>query len=643
MGKADTVGQKRVGAVLVLLAAAASAQTPAPASRPAPEWRHVGNSSIELGLAGLASGAIEQVWYSPDGTRLRIRTASGKLFETSDFDKWQPAGPEALTAAAPSSIRNLARFPETGVVAKTPLGQTSRAYAVGKFAYRSEDLGANWNNLSAFRGASILGDGLRDLAIAPRNEDDVVVAGAAGVFRSVDGGLSWSGLNQGLPNLPVVRIRGLPAGDRGARLELSDGSVVEWQPGERTAWRLDSNWDAETDRVLREAFSGRRGTRVTAVAQSGDFLYLGTVDGRINASADRGQTWPREASINEGGAVTSFWVNPQDPRVVLAVLDFRQHSLGIRPMHVLRTLDGGTIWDDLTSDLPDAGVYGVAADSSSGVIYVATDRGVYFTRNSLSTATMTPTPWTLLGGLPEARAVDVRLDGGGNQLWAALEGYGLYSTLAPHRIGDPRVVSSADFVARAAAPGALMSVLGARVESARAGNQTVPVLDANDNESQIQIPFGASGESLALSIDTAGTRRQLPLLPLGPAAPGIIVVTDGAPMVLDADNGVILDAMHPAHSRARIQILATGLGRVTPDWPDGTPAPLENPPQVAARVQAWLDRSPVEVTRAVLAPSLIATYLIEIEIPKIVNYGPAELYIEASGQASNRVRIYIEP
>jgi uncharacterized protein (TIGR03437 family) len=73
------------------------------------------------------------------------------------------------------------------------------------------------------------------------------------------------------------------------------------------------------------------------------------------------------------------------------------------------------------------------------------------------------------------------------------------------------------------------------------------------------------------------------------------------------------------------------------------PAPLENPPQVVAGVRAWLDRVPVEVMRAVLAPGYVGFYLVEIEIPKIVNYGPAELFLEAAGQSSNRVRVYIEP
>jgi uncharacterized protein (TIGR03437 family) len=228
-------------------------------------------------------------------------------------------------------------------------------------------------------------------------------------------------------------------------------------------------------------------------------------------------------------------------------------------------------------------------------------------------------------------------------LWVAVEGLGIYSTLAPHRLRDPRVVSSADLVARAAAPGALLSVLGARVDSAQTGSLAVPVLAASDTESQIQIPFNASGDSVALSFGSGSGARVLPSVPLMTASPGIFLNQDGSPVALDAETGLLLDAMNPAHSNSRIQILATGLGQVAPDWPAGLEAPMENSPKVVIPVKASLDRIPVDVTRAVLAPGLVGFYLVEIQVPKIVNYGPAELYIEAGGQASNRVRIYIEP
>ena len=128
-----------------------------------------------------------------------------------------------------------------------------------------------------------------------------------------------------------------------------------------------------------------------------------------------------------------------------------------------------------------------------------------------------------------------------------------------------------------------------------------------------------------------------------PASPAIFLDRDGAPMVLDADTGLMLDSANTAHSNTRIQILATGLGQVKPHWPTGLAAPLENPPAVAATVRAYLDRTPVEVTRATLAPGYVGLYLIELQLPALVNAGPAEFYISADGQESNRVRVHLEP
>jgi uncharacterized protein (TIGR03437 family) len=113
--------------------------------------------------------------------------------------------------------------------------------------------------------------------------------------------------------------------------------------------------------------------------------------------------------------------------------------------------------------------------------------------------------------------------------------------------------------------------------------------------------------------------------------------------VLNADSGVLLDAMNPAHSNGRLQILATGFGKVRPDWPAGMAGPADNPPQVVAAVHAYLDRTPLEVTRAVLAPGYIGLYLVEVQLPSMVNAGPAELHLESEGHESNRVRVWLEP
>jgi uncharacterized protein (TIGR03437 family) len=238
--------------------------------------------------------------------------------------------------------------------------------------------------------------------------------------------------------------------------------------------------------------------------------------------------------------------------------------------------------------------------------------------------------------------LDVKLDPEGNQLFVLLQGYGIYATLAPHRIGNLRLVNAADLSQRPAAPGSLLSVLGGRIQAARAGELVFPVLAASQTESQIQVPFEAQGRSVALAVEE-GSRRVLLGLPLQNVSPAIFVDREGTPLVLNADSGVLLDAMNPARSNSRVQILTTGLGKVRPDWPTGLPGPVENPPQVVVTLRAYLDRAPVEVTRAVLAAGFVGLYLVEVQLPAILNAGPAELYLEAEGLASNRVRIYLEP
>jgi uncharacterized protein (TIGR03437 family) len=632
MGNKATV---RFGLVGLVLAVSAAAQ--------APDWRRVGNAALDLELAGLATGPLDRVWYASTGDRLWARSSSGKTFETSDFDHWSAAPTDA---SVPALLQGWStNLPENGAQVRNPVNPSPRVYAFGQSVYRSDNSGKNWENLTAFHGKSLVGDNIRDLAVSPVNEDEIVVAGSAGVFRSLDGGRSWSSLNESLPNLPSAHIRSLPEGPQGALIELLGAMVVEWQPGERQAWRPVYSSDAAGDLLLRQVWSDTRRAAVSAVARAQPYIYTGMADGRIIVSADNGVNWQPETRMGQSGAIAAFWVDPANSRNAIAVLATRPHGAEGIPPRVLHSVDGGLSWDDISTNLPDVAVHGVTADPSGNAIYIATDEGVFFARTNLNALSVAPFSWAKLAGLPSgAAATDVRLDSGAIQLWAAVEGYGMYQAMAPHRAGDPRLISSAGLIARAAAPGTLFSIEGARVNSANAGGLSVPVLLATDTHSEVQIPFEMLGDSLALAINGPAGARTLPMVPLVAAAPAIqLDPRDGAPLLLDAENGVLLDVMHPAHSHARIQILATGLGRVQPAWPTGLPAPADVPHTVAASVRALLDRAPVSVTRAILNPGYVGMYLVEIEIPNIVNYGPAELYIEVDGQPSNRVRVYIEP
>ena len=623
------VTSQRLPSLLALVVLAAAAQTPPPVR---PDWRPIGVPLVDLELASAASGPVERVWFAADGERLLVRTARGRIFQIRDGERWEPAQesePPALQAFSPDSPWLARVFPH-------PLDPLRR-YALGADVYRSDDGGRTWVNLTRYRGRSIIGDGVRDLTVSPRDPDVIAVANDFGVWRSLDGGLSWTGLNVGLPNLPARRILAVPVGYHGIRVELDGVGAAEWAPGERQAWRPVRDAGFEQELRLRRDLSSLLGGQITAVSASGDFLYAGAADGRIWVSPDRGQSWRLPPRLEVRGPIGSIWVDTGDPRLALASLEASGQ------VRLLRTTNGGLFWDDLTANLPEGVlVHGVTADKSSGAIYLATDQGIFYTRAALE-APGPATPWVKLPGeLPSAPVRDVKLDPDGNQLYVLVEGYGVFVAMAPHRSWSWKVVNGADYSSRPVAPGALLGVLGLRVDEAAVGSLTAPVLASSATESQIQLPFEIEGGRILLALRN-GTQTFSVGLPLESASPSIFVDHEGSPLVLDAASGVLLDAMKPARSGSRIQVLATGLGKVRPPWPAGLAAPLEDPPAVVAPVRAYLDRLPVEVTRATLAPGYAGLYLVEIQLPDILNWGPAELYLESEGKQSNRVRIYLEP
>ncbi len=58
---------------------------------------------------------------------------------------------------------------------------------------------------------------------------------------------------------------------------------------------------------------------------------------------------------------------------------------------------------------------------------------------------------------------------------------------------------------------------------------------------------------------------------------------------------------------------------------------------------AFLDGRPIEVTRAVLAPSYVGYYMVELQIPAVVNRGVSDLRLVMNGVESNRVKLSLEP
>jgi uncharacterized protein (TIGR03437 family) len=582
---------------------------------------------VDLSLASPATGPVQHVWFSSGGA-LFARTVSGRIFQTADFESWAVAPADA--EVPPLEQASAIRLPESGAQIVTAAADRSSIFGLGRQVSRSLDGGHTWTSLTGYRGHSVIGVAQHSIAVSPFDVNQVVVANDYGVWRTLDGGSTWSGLNLAFPNLPVERIVSTPSGIAGTRIAAEGLGELELPPG-GAVWQISGANDLAGQAAAKQRYSGLLGAEIRAVAISKTVVYAGSKDGRIWVLRDDGE--PRQYTA--GGPVESIYVDPEKPNVAVA-------ALGGNGPHVLHTYDFGAVWYGLDSPtLPNAPAHGVTADRASGAIYVATDKGVFFTRADLETASINATWQNLTGSLPQVPAADVRLDLAGVQLYIALEGYGVYAATAPHIRRSWRIVDAADSTVRPAAPGSLLSVLGANVSSAGDGNLKYPVLMANENGSQIQVPFEATGSNLALALDTANGRLTANL-PMQAVSPAILLGAGSVPMLYDADTNLPLDLRNAAHSNGRVAVLATGLGRVHPDWPAGVPAP-ENAPAVAAPVQAYLDSAPLQVTRATLAPGHIGFYLVELQLPQITNAGMSELHLSVDGRESNRVQLWIEP
>lgn len=202
--------------------------------------------------------------------------------------------------------------------------------------YKSMDAGVNWTCVSL---ALDFGSGVTAVEVDYSNPNTVFAGGNKGIFRSIDGGITWFNVlpnsNFGVNEIfihPTNANLIFSATDKGLFKSLDGGS----------------NWvqqfaDASYD--------------IKANTGNSDILYLvkhngSTLNCDFLKSADTGQTWiaqttgwhtSTDAARNDGGARIA--VTPADPNRVYAYLigESKPNDLGY--IGVYRSNDGGTSWN----------------------------------------------------------------------------------------------------------------------------------------------------------------------------------------------------------------------------------------------------------------------------------------------------------
>lgn len=322
---------------------------------------------------------------------------------------WLALGPRASRASCKLPVGRwvrLAPTPDPSWVAYqlTPLGSTlfaSFRSATEQGLYYSDDCGSHWGKFSfpATSGELIAPS---VIAIAPSDPlmiyagTDVGDCGESGaLFRSDDGGESWTQLRLGSPEALTV-----------------DPSNPDHMFGIFIAGCMDPDFLGESvdgGRTWRGL--ARRGWPIpTEFNPVNPAIAYGLEAERLSRSEDGGETWKL---LDPGGTVDGFAIDPSSPRVLYAATlggfsrstDGGDHwkivgprtwgtpledcptphvasgpviyTTGIDCHHLLRSIDGGVHFSPMVPPIPGGGAFWMAIGSDPPVLYVAGNGGLY--------------------------------------------------------------------------------------------------------------------------------------------------------------------------------------------------------------------------------------------------------------------------
>ena len=307
--------------------------------------------------------------------------------------------------------------------------------------YRSEDGGLTWTN----RSSGITYEDIGPLAIHPQDEN-IVLAGnniwrwashghqfpastnGEGVYKTTDGGLSWTKATRGFKDVDVVTIAVDPDNadvayvgvecSRGIFRTVDGGATWEFIAGGPD----DGSWDIGhytmrlvTDSEAKLWLTGRFGLALSddqgkswrqllvrrhfhGIAihpDDPDTIFVGTspkqdptevdthVNGRILYTTDGGVTWREPVEGFPQGTHTSvhdFVFDPFDRDTVYVTTS--RHEINLPPTRdsvgIYKSSDRGETWQEVNNGLPTKNVDVIqASPTRQGLLFVGTDQGVF--------------------------------------------------------------------------------------------------------------------------------------------------------------------------------------------------------------------------------------------------------------------------
>ena len=487
---------------------------------------------------------------------------------------------------------------------------TLYAGTFGVGVFKSTNGGASWTEASV----GLTYPYVQALVIDPANPA-TLYAGTEnrGVFKSTNAGASWSAVNAGLTSRNVEALVIDPSNT--ATLYAGGSGVFKSTDG-------GASW---TGTGLTDGY-----VFVLAIDPANPTtLYAGTTLGGVFKSTNGGAGWTR-SNIATNANVNDLAVDRTNPATLYA---------GTHGGGVFKSTDGGASWSAVNTGLMNLFVNAVAVDPANpATVYVGTDgSGVFKSTNG-------GTDWQPTGSGMGNPARPVVSDGGvvNNASYLpspAPVAPGSIAAVFGSNLNDGSTVLSSSF----GPDGRLVTSLGGA--SVRINNIPAPIFYSTPGQLGVQIPFELSGQTTGTIEVTAGGQASTSrTILLDAAAPGIFTISQdgrGTAAALHEDGVTSVTAQSPARPGEVVVLYATGLGTVTPSLPTGARS-AGNVTVSTARVT--IGGTPGEVQFSGTAPGFVGLNQINVRIPPNTGSAPnIPVVLIMGSRQSNTVTIPVSP
>ena len=223
----------------------------------------------------------------------------------------------------------------------------------------------------------------------PTDPNTVYIAAAGGgVWRTSDGGNTWTPLTDNLPTLSSGALAFAPNDPNVIYYGTGELNYCDWSclPGEGLFKSTDGG--ATWTQIATASEVGEYIDQIWVRPDNPDVIFIASDIGLVR-STDGGNTWSLVITTNN---VNSIAVRSDNPYVMFA---------GVYGAGVYKSTDGGSTWSQITS-LPTSGIrrVEVAISPSNPDVVYASFSDIYWNLRGLYKSTDGGATWTQLSGAP---------------------------------------------------------------------------------------------------------------------------------------------------------------------------------------------------------------------------------------------------